>query len=141
MEDYLPWLIAAFTLVIAELVTGTFYLLVLGIAAFAGALVAFLGLELWLQAVSAAAVTVAGFIWVHHWRRRTRGEVMRPVDYGQPAVFESWINQPAGHARVKYRDGQWDAMVRGAARGEPGEVLYVVDVRGNTLTVSVTRPA
>ena len=44
MADYILWAAAGLALVIAELVTGTFYLLVLGIAALAGAAVAFSGL-------------------------------------------------------------------------------------------------
>jgi len=35
MDHYLTWLIAGFLLVIVELLSGTFYLLVLGIAAMA----------------------------------------------------------------------------------------------------------
>ena len=37
MENYHYWLMAGFVLVITELVTGTFYLLVIGIAAFVAA--------------------------------------------------------------------------------------------------------
>ena len=43
MDISLAWLIAGVALIVAELVTGTFYLLVLGIAAFAGAGVAYAG--------------------------------------------------------------------------------------------------
>ena len=56
-------------------------------------------------------------------------------------AFDSWVNKSAGHARVKYRDALWDAQVSGDAAGEPGEILYIVSVDGNTLKVSKTRPA
>ena len=49
METHLIWLAAGFILVIAELLTGTFYLVVLGIAAFAGALATWFGLGHWPQ--------------------------------------------------------------------------------------------
>jgi membrane protein implicated in regulation of membrane protease activity len=141
MEQYLVWLIAAFTLVIVELVSGTFYLLVLGIAGFAGAAVASAGLAFWWQALSAAAVALAGCVWVHHWHRRASlVKSTFSVDAGQPAVFESWINRDGGHARVKYRDAQWDANIRDATDPQPGEVFYVVCIHGNTLEVSKTRP-
>mgnify|MGYP001614665209 CR=1 FL=1 len=39
------------------------------------------------------------------------------------------------------RDALWDAQVAGDASGEPGEILYIVSVDGNTLKVSKTRPA
>ena len=43
MELWLIWVIAGFALVIAELLTGTFYLLVVGIGAFMGGLIAWAG--------------------------------------------------------------------------------------------------
>jgi membrane protein implicated in regulation of membrane protease activity len=66
---------------------------------------------------------------------------MRGLDVGQPATFESWIDKSSGHARVKYRDAQWDAQISGDASGEAGEIFYVVAVDGNTLKISKTRPA
>ena len=141
MDISLAWLIAGFILVIAELVTGTFYLLVLGVAAFVGAGVAYFGGPLLAQAVVAAVFAVVGTIWVHRYRHALGSQRMRGLDVGQPATFESWINKSAGHARVKYRDALWDAQVAEGASGEPGEVLYVTSVDGSTLKVSKTRPA
>jgi membrane protein implicated in regulation of membrane protease activity len=141
VDHYLVWLIAGFILVIAELVTGTFYLLVLGIAAFAGTGVAYGGGEFAWQAVAAAVVAVAGVIWIYVYRKTAAPKRMQGLDVGQPASFDSWVNKVAGHARVKYRDALWDAHVAGEAAGEPGEILYVSSVDGNTLKVSKTRPA
>ena len=42
-DNFLVWLIAGFLLVIVELVTGTFYMLVLGLACFAAAGLAYSG--------------------------------------------------------------------------------------------------
>ena len=141
MDIPLAWLIAGFILVIAELATGTFYLLVLGVAAFAGAGVAYAGGALVWQSLVSAAVAVAGVVWVHQYRKRTIASPMPGLDVGQPAAFDSWVNRGAGHARVKYRDALWDARVAGDASGEPGEILYIVSVDGNTLKVSKTRSA
>ena len=141
MDLPLVWLIAGFILVIAELATGTFYLLVLGVAAFAGSGVAYAGGALVWQSLISAAVAVAGVVWVHQYRTRTVASPMQGLDVGQPAAFDSWVNQGAGHARVRYRDALWDAQVAGGASVEPGEVLYVTSVDGNTLKVSKTRPA
>jgi membrane protein implicated in regulation of membrane protease activity len=137
----LAWLIAGFILVITELASGTFYLLVLGVAAFAGAGVAYAGGALLWQSLVSAVVAVAGVVWVHQYRKRTVSTPMRGLDVGQPAAFESWVNKGAGHARVKYRDALWDAQVAGDASSEPGEILYITSVDGNTLKVSKTRPA
>ena len=141
MDLSLAWLIAGFILIIAELMTGTFYLLVLGIAALVGAGVGYASGALIWQAVGAAIVAVAGVAWVYRYRQAHSPKRMRGLDVGQPAAFESWVNKDAGHARVKYRDALWDAQISGGASGESGEILYVVSVDGSTLKVSKTRPA
>ena len=113
MDLPLAWLIAAFILVIAELMTGTFYLLVLGVAALVGAGVGYAsGAFVW-QAVAAAIVAVAGVAWVHRYKQKISPKRMQGLDFGQPAAFESWVNRGTGHARVKYRDALWDAQVAG----------------------------
>jgi membrane protein implicated in regulation of membrane protease activity len=141
MDHTLVWLIGGFILVIAELATTTFYLLVLGIAAFAGAGVAYAGGALTWQAIVAAVVAVAGIICVNRYKKTIAPKRMQGLDVGQPAVFDTWINKSAGHARVKYRDALWDAHIAGEAAGEPNEILYVTAVHGNTLKVSKSRPA
>jgi membrane protein implicated in regulation of membrane protease activity len=137
----LAWLVAGVALVIAELVTGTFFLLVLGVAALVGSGIGYAGGALVWQALAAAVVAVAGVVWVHRYKQTLSPNRMQGLDVGQPAAFESWVNKSAGHARVKYRDALWDAQIAGDASGEPGEILYVVSVDGNTLKVSKTRPA
>lgn len=141
MDISLAWLIAGFILVIAELATGTFFLLVLGIAAFAGAAVAYAGSTLLWQSLAAAVVAVAGVIWVYRYRKTISPKRMQGLDFGQPVAFDSWVNRDTGQARVKYRDALWDAQVAGDASGEPGEILYITSVDGSTLKVSKTRPA
>jgi len=141
MDISLAWLIASFILIIVELVTGTFYLLVLGIAALVGAGVGYASGGFVWQAIGAAIVAVAGVIWVNQYKKKMAPKRMRGLDVGQPAAFDSWVNRSAGHARVKYRDALWDAQVAGDASGEPGEILYITSVDGSTLKVSKTRPA
>ena len=141
MDTYLIWLVAGFLLVIVELVSGTFYLVVLGVAALAGGAVAYAGLPVSVQAVVAAALAVGGVFWVNRVRRRSTGVKMRALDIGQPARFDRWVDRAAGQARVKHRDALWDATVVGEISGEPGEVLTVISIDGNTLKVSKTRQA
>ena len=141
MDTYLIWLVAGFLLVIVELVSGTFYLLVLGLAAVAGGVVAYTGLPFSVQAVVAATLVVVGVVWVNQVRRSSAGVKMRSLDVGQPAAFDRWADRAAGQARVKYRDALWDATVVGEISGEPGEVLYVASIDGNTLKVSKNRQA
>ena len=141
MDTYLIWLVAGFLLVIVELVSGTFYLLVLGVASLAGGVVAYTGLPFSVQAVVAATLAVGGVFWVNRVRRRSTGVKMRSLDIGQPARFDRWVDRAAGQARVKHRDALWDATVVGEISGEPGEVLTVISIDGNTLKVSKTRQA
>ena len=141
MDTSLAWLIAGFILIIFELVTGTFYLLVLGIAGLVGSGIGYAGGSFVWQAIVAAIVAVAGVVGVHRYKHTLTPKRMQGLDFGQPAAFESWVNKNAGHARVKYRDSLWDAQVAGDAAGEPGEILYITSVDGNTLKVSKTRPA
>jgi membrane protein implicated in regulation of membrane protease activity len=143
-EDFL-WAILGLTLVIVELVSGTFYLLVLGIAAFGAALAAWLGQGFPVQAIVAAAIAASGCYGVHLYRAKNATRQMAPVDAGQPASFENWVDQGARLARVRYRGASWDALVDGDgqenAAPAPGSMLYVTATSGNTLKVTTRRPA
>jgi membrane protein implicated in regulation of membrane protease activity len=141
MDEHLVWAILGLALVIAELLTGTFYLFVLGAASFGGALIAWLGGEFPIQATGACVVAGIGFYFVHLYRARNAQEQMAAIDSGQPATFESWLDQGAGLARVRYRGAVWDARLDGGAALEPGAVVYVLATEGNVLKVSARRPA
>ena len=140
MDATLAWIAAGLLLVIAELLTGTFYLLVLGVAALVGGGVAYLGAPFGMQAGAAAAVAVAGTLWVQRLRRtRGAGPQMAHLDVGQPVTLDAWVNQADRLARVKYRDALWDAHVEGEHRGEAGEVFYIRAVQGSVLVVAKDR--
>jgi membrane protein implicated in regulation of membrane protease activity len=141
MDASLAWAILGLALVIAELLTGTFYLLMLGIAAFGAAGAAWLGLAFGPQIVVLALVAAVGCYGVHVWRARNRGAQMPSIDAGNPAVFEAWIDEPARLARVLYRGAPWDARVEGAELPQPGARVYVRDIDGNTLKVAARPPA
>ncbi len=141
MEEDLLWAILGLTLVGVELLTGTFYLLVLGVAAFGAALAAWLGQGFPVQALVAAAIAALGCYGVHVYRAKNTTRQMAPVDAGQPASFESWVDQGARLARVRYRGTSWDAMVDGDGAVDAGAMLYVVTANGNTLKVTARRPA
>ena len=142
MDAYLVWLLVGLALVIVELLTGTFYLLVLGVAAFAAGLVAspWIGGGFAAQSVCAAVVAIAGAYAVHAYRARNAAQQMAPIDAGQPASFESWVDQGAGLARVRYRGASWDARLEPSAALQPGALVYVLATEGNTLRVSAKRP-
>ena len=141
MDAYLLWLLLGLALVIVELVSGTFYLLVLGVAAFGAGAAAWLGGGFALQAIAAAVLALLGAYLVHAYRARNAAKQMAPIDAGQPASFEIWLDQPAGRARVRYRGASWDARLEAGETPQPGSVLYVLATEGNTLRVTSRRPA
>ena len=145
METWLIWVVIGFALVIAELLTGTFYLLVLGVGFFAAALCAWLGANFLIQAVVGSGVALVGAWLVHHWHSRNQlsdGGRSNLLDRGQPVVLERWTNQPAGIGRVKYRGASWDARLADAqARPEEGATLYIEGQEGSTLIVGAAPPA
>lgn len=141
MEEDFLWAILGLTLVIIEMLSGTFYLLMLGVAAFGAAFAAWIGQPFPVQAFVAAAIAGAGCYGVHLYRARNATEQMPNVDAGQPASFESWIDEGARLARVSYRGAAWDALVEGEAAPEAGAILYVLATQGNTLKVTARRPA
>jgi membrane protein implicated in regulation of membrane protease activity len=140
MDSSLAWAILGLALVIVELLTGTFYLLMLGVAAFGAAAAAWIGLAFGPQIVVAALVSAIGCYGVHVYRAKNRTQQMPPIDAGKPATFESWVDQAARLARVRYRGASWEAVVEGADAPQPGALLYVVNVDGNTLKVAAKHP-
>jgi membrane protein implicated in regulation of membrane protease activity len=141
MDPALAWAIVGLVLVITELLTGTFYLLMLGAAAFGAALVAYLGQAFPVQCIVAAVVAAAGCYGVHVYREKNKSAQMPPIDAGMPATFESWVDAGARLARVRYRGATWEARVEGAAPVEPGATVFVLAADGNTLKVAKNRPA
>jgi len=135
------WAVIGMILVITEMLTGTFYLLMLGIAGFGAALAAWLALGFGAQAIVFAAVAAVGCYGVHVYRAKNQAQQMPPIDAGQPASFESWVDQGSGLARVRYRGASWEARVEGDAALQPGTLVYVLATEGNTLRVSLRRPA
>jgi len=141
LDPALAWAVVGLGLVIVELLTGTFYLLMLGIAAFGGALAAWLGVDFAMQVVVAGIISAIGCYGVHAYRVKNKGAQMASIDAGMPASFESWIDAGARLARVRYRGASWDARVEGPdGLLEPGTTVYVLASEGNTLRVAKSRP-
>jgi len=140
MHPALAWLLLGLVLVVVELLSGTFYLLILGLACGVGSLVAWLGGAFWMQALLASVAAVAGSVMV---RRSKAGATAgsNSMDVGQTVVLESWVSESQRLAKVRYRDASWEAEVLGDDHVEPGAVLYVSGSTGNRLEVSTSRAA
>jgi membrane protein implicated in regulation of membrane protease activity len=142
MDAYLLWAVTGIALIIIEMLTGTFYLLVLGLAALSAAAAAWFGGSFWVQAVLIAGVSVAGVMLVKRYRGSARAaQAMQGpgLDVGQAVTLDAWISEADGLARVNYRNAQWEAQVTGE-RTPGGRVFYIHSVDGNTLLVSSARP-
>jgi membrane protein implicated in regulation of membrane protease activity len=141
MDHAIVWAVSGLVLVIVELLTGTFYLLMLGVAAFGAALAAWLGLDFPAQSIVAAVIAAVGCYGVHVYRAKNRAQQMAPIDSGMPASFESWVDARSRLAKVRYRGASWDAQVEGLEAIEPGATVYVLAAHGNTLRVAKNKPA
>lgn len=132
MSAYVIWWIVAFVLVAAELITGTFYLLVYGIAAAAAGIAAWLGMGFIAQLVIAAAIGLAGTLALKKWKRAeaTAGD-LQDLDIGQRVAVENW---QGGKGQVRYRGAVWDAEAAGA-EVDAARPLYIRAMRGSVLVV------
>jgi len=132
MSAYIFWWVLAFVLVGVELTTGTFYLLVYGIAAAAAGIAAWLGMGTVAQLLIAAVIGIAGTVVLKKWKRTeaTDGD-LQDLDIGQGVVVESW---QGGKGQVKYRGALWDAEAA-SLDVDTGKPLYIRAMRGSVLVV------
>ena len=135
MAAYWIWWIVAGGLVVAELLTGTFFLLALGVAFAIGGLAALLGAAFEIQLVVAGVVAMAGVFLAHRWRRRKRARRRRSpsFDIGQTVRVQAW--NPDGTARVAYRGTLWQAEPARPAYAR-ADTMVIVGVRGSTLVIA-----
>lgn len=138
MSEATGWLVAAGVLVVLELFSGTFYLLMIAGGLCAGALAALAGFGWAVQLMVAAALGVVGTVVLHRSRfgHSRRGNTARDpnvnIDIGQRVEVDRWHQ---GHARVKYRGALWDVELGPGADAQPG-VFKIVEVQGSRLIVS-----
>jgi membrane protein implicated in regulation of membrane protease activity len=121
-------------LVVAELVTGTFFLLAVGVAFAIGGLAALLGAAFEIQLLVAGVIAIAGVFLAHRWRGRTGQRPQdTPFDIGQTVRVQAW--NPDGTARVAYRGTLWQAETAGPDVPR-GDTMVIVAVRGSTLVIA-----
>jgi membrane protein implicated in regulation of membrane protease activity len=141
MDPALAWAILGMALVIIELLSGTFYLLMLAIAAFGAGVAAYFSQPFPVQCIVAAVLGAAGCYGVHVYRAKSAPGRMPSIDAGMPASFESWLDAGSRLARVRYRGASWDARVEGTEAMEPGATVFVLAADGNTLKVAKRSPS
>jgi membrane protein implicated in regulation of membrane protease activity len=138
MADSTLWWLLAGAAVVIELLTGTFYLLMLGIGMVAGALAAHAGLSTPLQLVVAAIVGGGAVAGWHVVRRRhlapgTAGASTNlDFDAGEPVHVDAWSADNT--ATVRYRGTVWTAVPAGGTPQGSG-AYRVRAVDGSRLVV------
>ena len=97
----------------------------------AAAGIAYLGGDFWVQAMVAAAVALMGIYLVRRWwmNHPKDSAASNNLDLGQAVVVESWVDQAAGIARVKYRGSTWEAKLE-ANPAHPPKLADVLYIRG-----------
>ena len=134
MDNPTLWLLLAGGLVIAELLTGTFYLLMLSLGAAAAALMAYADGSLTWQVVTAAIVGGgAAVLW--HLKKPLSNDAQDSnvhLDIGETVTVEAWDAQ--GHTQVKHRGAQWAAMCSPGATPETG-LHRIIEMQGNCLVL------
>jgi len=145
MEYATSWWVIAGTLVLLELMTGSFYLLMLALGAGVGALCAYSNVSPALQLVC-AALSASAFVFVCYLLRRRKktraGEGNRDInlDIGETVNVERW--DADGTAQVRYRGAQW-TVVASDGQASPS-TLYcglhrIIQVNGSRLVVDKMR--
>ena len=139
MNDVMVWFVIAFGLLIAELMTGTFYLLMVAIGCAIGGVAALLGATLPLQLVGGAAIGIASTMILRRTRwgmRRLQGDAAENrdviLDIGEVVQVTDWQD---GTAHVRYRGCRWDASLEPGATQRAGAQV-IKAIRGSTLIVA-----
>lgn len=139
MRPDVIWLLLGLALIVVEVITGTFYLLILGVAAIVGAIAAYFGGSFMVQVLAAGVAAVAGFVYLQTRKRSAQESKNEILDLGQTVTLDSWVSESQRLARVKYRDALWDAVVKDADNVAPGTVLYITGQDGSRFTVALNK--
>lgn len=138
MASFTVWWLIAGALVVAELLTFSFYLLMLAVGAVAGAIAAHLGAGETLQIVTAALLGTAAVAACYLLRRRNarrqpaQSDRSMNLDIGESVQVDNWAAD--GTAQVRYRGAQWTVVLRPGNAPTPG-THRVAEIIGNRLLV------
>jgi membrane protein implicated in regulation of membrane protease activity len=142
MSDWMNWLVIAGIMIVLELFTGTFYLLMISLGMLAGALVAWFGWTVEFQVITAAIVGALATILLRRSRFGASSKISANrnpnvnLDIGQLIQISDWQKVSANlyTARAMHRGALWDVAYEGQAEPEPGS-YKIVEIRGSQLIV------
>ena len=140
MPSYAYWFLLALGLLAIEMLTGTFYMLILSAAVGMGGLAALLG---WDMPIQIACSVITGMIGVTVLRKMKGAGIAKSedqnLDAGQMVRLITWNND--GTARVHFRGAEWDAELEEFNPGmEQPAALYIKSVQGLKLILTSHKP-
>ncbi len=138
MSGYVWWFVLGFGLLVAELLTGTFYLLVIALACGVAGVAALLGAPFALQVLVAAVIGFAGSLWLRKSRaaRPVDNDALQNMDVGQVVRVDHWgANRTA---RASYRGAMWDVELAAGEEAAAGDFV-IRDIQANRLIVAARR--
>ena len=119
MEAYWIWWMAAVALVIAEMFSGTFYLIAIAFGLAAAGISAYLGMGWEAQATIAALLCTVCIAVIYRLKKgKNTGleQANLAYDIGQSVQIVSWTD--ARHARASYRGAEWPAELAASATAD-----------------------
>lgn len=138
LESTVWWLLAGVAIAV-ELVTGTFYLLMLALGLAAGALAAHLGIATVGQMVIAAVVGGGSVVAWHVYRSKKPAPLTANanrdvhLDIGESVHVSHW--NADGTASVKFRGAQWTAVAANPDEPAVSGSFTIKEMRGNRLVI------
>jgi membrane protein implicated in regulation of membrane protease activity len=136
--EWVVWLVMAVILAVAELTTGTFYLLIFAVGAGAGCIAAYAGAAMTVQLLCAAVVSLIG--WFAVKKLRPAHKAVAPeadpnmnMDIGNIVRIATVDN---GRITVMYRGTKWDASIEGDRIPMLEQDYVITKVRGAHLVLS-----
>lgn len=136
-ESTIWWLFAGAAIAV-ELVTGTFYLLMLSLGLVAAAIAADLGATLTVQFAVAALLSGGAVVGWRRYKQQQPSALPAQanhdvnMDIGEHVQVNQWA--PDGTGVVKYRGAQWSVSLVAGATPLPGAHV-IVEVVGSRLVV------
>ena len=127
------WWIATGILIAAELITGTFYLLMIALGTTAGAIAAHLGASPSTQLIVTAVVGGGSVALWHLYRKRQPVIASRQsFDIGETVEIVAW--DPQGRSTTQYRGARWDVSLAPGIPARAG-ACRIVKISGSRLIV------
>lgn len=136
MADSTLWWLTAGSLIAVELITGTFYLLMISLGLVAAALAAHAGLTVPWQWVTAAVVGGGSVLaWRFYRRSQPASTPARAnhdvnMDVGEAVFVDHWRGDDT--CSVKYRGAHWDATLQEGQAAQTGTYV-IAEVIGSRL--------